>query len=83
MYCVSLYRHGLSSLCLPVEDEAVAVSLPSFLTLSPLLLSLSSLLNISVTICIPFLLQLCREADSLVLSPGTWFGLLSCPYLVS
>lgn len=40
--------HCLSSLCLPVEDEAVA---------------------------------LCREADSLLLSPGTWFGLLSCPHL--
>ena len=86
---VSVCRHGLSSLCLPAEEEAVAVCLSLSLSLFSLFVSSSLppisflVMFVSISICHPFLPQLSRDADSLVLSPGTWFGLLSCPYLVS
>ena len=36
-----------------------------------------------IFLCVCVCLQIAREADSLTLCPGTWFGLLSSPWVVS
>ena len=67
-----LNRQGSSGECVkPSTHHASSFPLPP---------SLPPSLPLSLP---PSLTQLCREADSLTLYPGVWFGLLSSPCLVS
>ena len=70
--------HALSNLCLSATDKEVVVSGPALKDGMP-----HASLNYSPPPPPPFISQLCREADSLTLYPGVWFGLLSSPCLVS
>ena len=65
------HSHALSSLCLPIEEARVQVSWHLTLQQDP---------ATTIDMCVP---QIARQADSLTLCPGTWFGLLSSPWIVS
>ena len=64
------HSHALSSLCLPIEEAQVQVRFKH------------GVFSLSAFLCC-YHIQIAREADSLTLCPGTWFGLLSSPWVVS